>query len=270
MSERPDPDDDAEPDEPSTGGLSAGDAFHRSREEAAWAKAGVPHDDVASWRRWRIDPADARAWRAAGVTDGLTAAQWETARVTPRTVRDWVAEGIGPTEAVRWHEFGFGLDGAKAERLLGYQPTCRFQEGLERAIEWYVASLGPARPALGRVHRRAPRPVDRRVLLLRGRVLRPDRGSPSARERDYRSRSSTRNRTYGLLAQPAEGLPGPGLCLPGECLLRGWGPLSAARPCVRSNGGCQSSRSSAMRCTPSWWRPPPTRPTSWPRFSSPF
>lgn len=35
-------------------------------------------------------------------------------------------------------------DIGKAQRLLGYQPTCRFQEGLERAIEWYVASLGPS------------------------------------------------------------------------------------------------------------------------------
>ena len=33
----------------------------------------------------------------------------------------------------------------KARRLLGYQPTCRAPEGLERAIEWYVARLGPAR-----------------------------------------------------------------------------------------------------------------------------
>lgn len=123
MSERPDPDEAGEPEEPPAGGLSAGDALHRSREEAAWARAGVPHDDVAGWRRWRIEPADARAWRAAGVTDGLTAAQWETARVTPRTVRAWVAEGISPTEAVRWHEFGFGLEGAKAERAQGRSPT---------------------------------------------------------------------------------------------------------------------------------------------------
>jgi UDP-N-acetylglucosamine/UDP-N-acetyl-alpha-D-glucosaminouronate 4-epimerase len=38
-------------------------------------------------------------------------------------------------------------DIGKARRLLGYQPTCRAQEGLERAIEWYVASLGPAHAA---------------------------------------------------------------------------------------------------------------------------
>ena len=35
----------------------------------------------------------------------------------------------------------------KACTLLGYRPTCRASEGLERAIEWYVARLGPARGA---------------------------------------------------------------------------------------------------------------------------
>ncbi len=35
-------------------------------------------------------------------------------------------------------------DIGKARRLLGYAPTCRAQEGLERAIEWYVARLAPA------------------------------------------------------------------------------------------------------------------------------
>lgn len=35
----------------------------------------------------------------------------------------------------------------KARRLLGYQPTCRAHEGLERAIDWYVAQLGPGRAA---------------------------------------------------------------------------------------------------------------------------
>jgi UDP-N-acetylglucosamine/UDP-N-acetylgalactosamine 4-epimerase len=36
-------------------------------------------------------------------------------------------------------------DIGKARRLLGYQPTCHTHEGLERAIEWYVASLAPSR-----------------------------------------------------------------------------------------------------------------------------
>jgi UDP-N-acetylglucosamine 4-epimerase len=35
-------------------------------------------------------------------------------------------------------------DIAKAKRLLGYRPTHRVREGLERAIDWYVARLAPA------------------------------------------------------------------------------------------------------------------------------
>ena len=36
-------------------------------------------------------------------------------------------------------------DIGKAQRLLGYAPTCHVNEGLERAIDWYVARLGPAK-----------------------------------------------------------------------------------------------------------------------------
>jgi UDP-N-acetylglucosamine 4-epimerase len=35
-------------------------------------------------------------------------------------------------------------DISKAERLLGYRPTHQVREGLEKAISWYVARLGPA------------------------------------------------------------------------------------------------------------------------------
>ena len=35
-------------------------------------------------------------------------------------------------------------DISKAKRLLGYRPTHRVREGLERAIDWYVARLAPA------------------------------------------------------------------------------------------------------------------------------
>jgi UDP-N-acetylglucosamine/UDP-N-acetylgalactosamine 4-epimerase len=34
-------------------------------------------------------------------------------------------------------------DIGKAKRYLGFQPTCQVHEGLERAIEWYVARLSP-------------------------------------------------------------------------------------------------------------------------------
>ena len=35
-------------------------------------------------------------------------------------------------------------DICKAMRLLGYQPPYRVKQGLERAIDWYVAHLAPA------------------------------------------------------------------------------------------------------------------------------
>ena len=41
-------------------------------------------------------------------------------------------------------------DISKAERLLGYRPTHRVGEGLERAIDWYVARLGPERKDVAR------------------------------------------------------------------------------------------------------------------------
>jgi UDP-N-acetylglucosamine 4-epimerase len=39
-------------------------------------------------------------------------------------------------------------DIGKAQRLLGYAPTCRVQEGLERAFDWYVGRLAPAQPSV--------------------------------------------------------------------------------------------------------------------------
>ncbi|MGE5615432.1 MAG: NAD-dependent epimerase/dehydratase family protein, partial [Bacillota bacterium] len=34
-------------------------------------------------------------------------------------------------------------DISKAQRLLGFAPTCRVREGLERALDWYIARLAP-------------------------------------------------------------------------------------------------------------------------------
>jgi UDP-N-acetylglucosamine 4-epimerase len=33
-------------------------------------------------------------------------------------------------------------DISKAQRLLGFRPTCRVQEGLERAVDWYLQRSG--------------------------------------------------------------------------------------------------------------------------------
>ena len=40
-------------------------------------------------------------------------------------------------------------DISKAQRLLGYAPAIRAPEGLARAIDWYVAKLGPGKVARG-------------------------------------------------------------------------------------------------------------------------
>jgi UDP-N-acetylglucosamine/UDP-N-acetylgalactosamine 4-epimerase len=58
-------------------------------------------------------------------------------------------EGAKPT----YRDFRAGdvrhslADIGKARTLLGFMPTCRAHEGLERAIAWYVAKLAPSRTA---------------------------------------------------------------------------------------------------------------------------
>ena len=54
-----------------------------------------------------------RNWKAVDVAEGLRAAQWSTAGVVAGTVRAWRDAGIEAPEAVRWHEFGFGLEAAR-------------------------------------------------------------------------------------------------------------------------------------------------------------
>ena len=41
---------------------------------------------------------------------------------------------------------------AKAQRLLGYEPTFRIRDGLEQTIDWYAANLAPAAPQKEVVH----------------------------------------------------------------------------------------------------------------------
>ena len=72
------------------------------------------------------------------------------------TLRDLLSERDGSFQCppVVYRDFRAGdvrfsrADIGKARGLLGFQPTVRAQEGLELAIEWYVAQLGPARPVL--------------------------------------------------------------------------------------------------------------------------
>jgi len=114
-----------------------------------WLTAGFEAENAEGWRQWRFRIAQAQAWMAADVTEGLRAAQWSTAGVVAGTVQAWRDAGIEAPEAVRWHEFGFGLEAARAEKAKG---------------------LGPAR-AYAKSHwtgRAASAPVSRVVLPSRG------------------------------------------------------------------------------------------------------
>lgn len=96
------------------------------KDAAAWYAEGFTPDEVRLFRRWRIDLAEAVAWRQAGVSDGLRAAQWTTARATPGTVSDWRAAGIDAGEAVHWHEMGYDLRSASEARRRGLTPDTAF------------------------------------------------------------------------------------------------------------------------------------------------
>ncbi|HEX3650698.1 MAG TPA: hypothetical protein VHV49_19915, partial [Pseudonocardiaceae bacterium] len=60
--------------------------------------------------------------------EALTAAQWSIAGVDPDTVGDWFAAKITVGEAIRWHEFGFTLDEAKANLRNGKGPDDAYRD----------------------------------------------------------------------------------------------------------------------------------------------
>jgi hypothetical protein len=95
-------------------------------EIAAWVASGFSLENAEVWRRWRFTIAQAEAWQAADVEEGLHAAQWSTAGVGPETVKSWRDSGIEASEAVRWHEMGFDAEGARAEKKKGHGPEEAF------------------------------------------------------------------------------------------------------------------------------------------------
>ncbi|HEX3592779.1 MAG TPA: hypothetical protein VHV74_24405 [Pseudonocardiaceae bacterium] len=99
----------------------------------AWLAAGMRRVEAQAWRRWNFTLEDAKRWRAAGVSEALTAAQWHIAGVHPETVGDWFDARITVGEAIRWHEFGFDLDQAKAHMKNGRGPENAYQFNQVRA-----------------------------------------------------------------------------------------------------------------------------------------
>jgi hypothetical protein len=109
----------------------------------AWLAAGIRRVDAQVWRRWNFSLEDAKRWRAAGVTEALTAAQWQVAGAAPDTVSEWVDAKITVGEAIRWHEFGFDLEQAKEHAKKGESPDAAYQKG-QRFTSAAMTRLGPS------------------------------------------------------------------------------------------------------------------------------
>lgn len=122
-----------------------GDPDDRGRppeDLTAWLAAGVRRVEAVAWRRWNFTLDEARRWRQAGVLEALTAAQWGIAGVDPDTVGGWFAAKITVGEAIRWHEFGFGLEEAKANLRNGHGPDAAYNH------QQHLTQLAGARAAL--------------------------------------------------------------------------------------------------------------------------
>jgi hypothetical protein len=117
-------------------------------DDSAWTGRGFPAEQAAVFRRWRISPDQAVAWRKAGVDDGLHAAQWITAGVTPDSVSSWRDAGIDAGQAVHWHEIGFSLAAATDALKRGLTPDTAFAPHVTRShrgnpVAGTVARLAP-------------------------------------------------------------------------------------------------------------------------------
>ncbi len=100
----------------------------RPEDLAAWLGAGLRRSEALAWRRWNFDLERDLGWRAAGVSEPLTAAQWQVAGVTPATVAGWTAASITASEAVHWHEFGYTLEQAGEHKKRGLTPDQAYQQ----------------------------------------------------------------------------------------------------------------------------------------------
>jgi hypothetical protein len=103
--------------------VSRFDDADQPEDLTAWLAAGLRRREALEWRRWRFTLSEAQRWIGAGVGDALTAAQWQLSGANADTVNDWQAASIGAAAAIRWHEFGFGLDEAKQHAAQGRGPA---------------------------------------------------------------------------------------------------------------------------------------------------
>ena len=82
-----------------------------SRRSSLLGGGGLQAENAEVWRRWRFTIAQAEAWKAVGVDEGLHAAQWSTAGVVAGTVAGVAGRGDrgaggGPVARVRFRVGG--------------------------------------------------------------------------------------------------------------------------------------------------------------------
>jgi hypothetical protein len=111
--------------------------------DPAWAGSGFTAEQAHEFRRWRFSLDQAVVWRQAGVSEGLRAAQWVTAGVTPDSVGKWRAAGIDASQAVHWHEIGFGLAAATDAVRRGLTPDTAFRSRAASGPGHPVAAFAP-------------------------------------------------------------------------------------------------------------------------------
>jgi hypothetical protein len=120
-------------------------------EPLAWARKGIPRVEAERWwhgglsladaLRWRerfgVD--EAIAWRTAGVTSPAEARAWRVAGVDAAEVSGWRDAGIGFAEAATWHEFEYTLEEAKKLKAEGKSPS----ESFRRRVQLMQSQPGP-------------------------------------------------------------------------------------------------------------------------------
>lgn len=111
---------------------------------ANWTAAGFGADEAEVWRRWRFCIAEAHAWQAVGVDEGLHAAQWSTAGVGVDFVEAWRNAGVDATEAVAWHEFGYGVREVREFKAKGLSPADAFNGANQMMQSSGTMSFGSA------------------------------------------------------------------------------------------------------------------------------
>ncbi|MEV0614580.1 hypothetical protein AB0I81_14725 [Nonomuraea sp. NPDC050404] len=91
-------------------------------DPAPYEAVGIPPQESRRWWEWRLAPAQADAWRRAGVADPAPATQWAIAQVTPEQVAACRDAGLTASQALLWYEYEFEPDEAIAFKREGHTP----------------------------------------------------------------------------------------------------------------------------------------------------